>query len=440
MRTWMMMVALIASTLVGGCGAPSMFAPPLADAGPDADPAVPDADPAAPDAGVDATPGPDAAVPDDAALIAMCGALPRSLAEWERCYIKRRCEWAVNCQFAGKYATVDECLSWPNLVEGGDVFADQRSRAYAVEAGRARIDTATFAQCLAMTGADRCSTAYLEPTCKLRLSGTVADGEACAADVECRSPGATCARDCAEACCEGTCRPAYAEGEVCDLFESCQPGLQCNFAEGEERTFRCVAGDVGTPCWDQGDCDPGAWCDTEAGECRADFTEGVACTKINQCSGDTECVGLQRRLEPAACRRVSEAGDRCDSICRGNLYCEVPQDRTQWGTCVALAEPNGPCAQSGPFCSAGYACQGGACVPKSKLGASCARVACLPDLLCSSELPPSDGPAPEPVCIRPQAAGARCSHGRQCESYRCSGGVSAPGVCLPGPTECAAAP
>jgi hypothetical protein len=437
MRTWTMMVALVASTLVGGCSAPSMFVPPgLADA-------APDADPAAPDAGVDAEPGPDAAVPDaavpdDPQLIAMCGAVPRSLDEWERCYQKRRCEWAVNCQFAGRYATVEECLAYPSLVEGGDVVADQRSRAHAVETGRARIDTATFARCLAETGVDRCGTAFLDPSCKTRLVGTVADGEACAADVECQSPGATCARDCTEACCEGTCRPAYAEGEVCDLFESCQPGFQCNFAEGEGATFRCIAGDVGTWCWHHGDCDPGAWCDTAAEECKPDLAEGAACTTLQQCSGDTECVGLQRRLAPAECRRVSEPGDICDSICRGNLYCALPQDRSQWGTCVALAEPGGLCGMSGPYCSAEYACQGGTCLRRAKRGASCARLPCLPDLVCSSELPPSDGPAPEPVCVPPQAAGERCSNPRQCESYRCSGGVSAPGVCLPGPAECAA--
>jgi hypothetical protein len=266
--------------------------------------------------------------------------------------------------------------------------------------------------------------------------GTVADDGACHDDVECASPRATCERDCTEACCEGVCVRAFRAGEQCDDFLSCEPGLQCNFSPGG-LPFVCIAGDIGTACTRDTDCDPGAYCDPDQDRCVARLGAGAACDNILQCGGETMCVGLQRGAEPAQCRRVTEPGDLCDAVCLGNLACVLPTDRSMMGTCQPLAEPDQDCGSGNPNCDIEHVCSR-QCRPRAEAGKSCGT--CLPGLFCTGDLPGTDPPNPAaPVCAEPQTDGAPCNTATQCASRVCSGDLNAPGVCLPGAETCSLA-
>src|SRR5678816_4658005 len=103
----------------------------------------------------------------------------------------------------------------------------------------------------------------------------------------------------------------------------------------------CFAGDIGSPCGDDADCDPNAWCN--AGRCTADLAPGADCTNPLQCGGVTSCIGLSiSSSAPGRCLRVSRAGDRCDYFCYGNLYCDAS------GTCRAMRELGQSCSSSAP--------------------------------------------------------------------------------------------
>src|SRR5687767_9743851 len=101
---------------------------------------------------VDATPSPlDAGVPDAEApptLEEMCGAIPVTVDDWERCYRKRYCEAMVNCSEQNRYLDAEECIERSDAVSGGALAHDLFERQRAVADGRAAIDTAAFTQCL----------------------------------------------------------------------------------------------------------------------------------------------------------------------------------------------------------------------------------------------------------------------------------------------------
>lgn len=382
--------------------------------------ALPDA-PVAP--GVDAdslipTVPPDAPPPvRDEELVAACGELPVTLADWEDCYAKRTCEWEVGCVIQNAYRDVAECHARRDAVVGGRLSAERRERERAVEDGRAAVDPQQFARCLIATSGDRCNTALTEPACLTRYTGTIADGGACLTAVDCASPDATCESDCDDACCLGTCRPKAELGAACTEFDSCEPGLRCH------RT--CLAGDVGSACLNNRGCDSNAWCDPAAGVCKADFPEGAACTSILQCGGTASCVGLSiTSSEPGRCQRVSRAGDECDGICYGNLICAGT-------TCRKLPVLGEPCAGIGACGGVDAMCNGQQCVRRSEAGATCGAQTCLPGLFCTSELG-----APQPACAARGEVGDACADPAHCDSYLCSGSPGAIGACLPWEDAC----
>jgi len=194
---------------------------------------------------------PDASAPDSLlpALAEICGAVPVTLDDWERCYQKRKCEWQTQC-LANFYRDTQDCIDHGAAVDPRTFVIQPGERRRAIASGRASVNLEAFARCLLETSGQNCRTAYLAVSCLTRLVGTVPDGQACLADVECKSPRATCVRNCAGGCCQGICKRAFREGEACDEFYSCEPGLQC--------WKTCVAGDIGTPCSDIGHCDPNA--------------------------------------------------------------------------------------------------------------------------------------------------------------------------------------
>ena len=272
------------------------------------------------DAGIDSD-GPG----DPSDLAAACGGTaPVTLDDWENCYQKRKCDWEVGCVSLNEFRDVADCVTSGDAAEGGQLSEERRARKRAVEQGRASINVAAFTQCLLRTGAARCDTALYDPACLTRFTGTIADNQGCYTSVDCASPDATCQTSCPDACCLGTCHRKFREGETCDEFASCEPGLRCALGSNG---FKCVNGNLGTSCTASGvnQCDFGTFCDSATLKCVPALAPGAACTRLIQCGGDELCVGLSITVaNPGHCTRISKPGDHCDGVgfCFGNLYCD----------------------------------------------------------------------------------------------------------------------
>jgi hypothetical protein len=384
---------LIAMVVLAACGDARVAAPdgPVADAGIDAM--------------VDARPP---------SLDELCGATPTTLAEWEDCYARRVCEWRANCPTSSPYRDADDCVAFADGLEGGALSAARRERTRAVEDGRATIDEAQFTQCLIETSAARCNTAFLAPSCQLRFRGTVADGQACLGDIECASPGATCARTCNDACCVGTCEPADAVGASCDNFYSCVPGSLCDLGT-------CFSGDLGDACDTLGGCDPERYCDLQTHTCKQDLAPDATCSNLLQCGGETSCVGLES-ANTGTCGRLTEIGDPCDAFCLGNLVCAG-------GTCQLLPDLDAGC--NGACLGAENVCVEGQCVARGDVGADCNDTTCRPGLFCTNEIDDAT-----PSCAARGGDGAPCKDPSHCASHLCSGTSQLLGECLPWIDQC----
>jgi hypothetical protein len=378
------------------------------------------ADARSPDAGAPDAGAPDARTPGepDPRLVEICGAMPVTLDDWEDCYQHRACEWQVNCVTLNTYRDVAECIALGDDVEGGRLAAERRDRARAVAEGRAAIDIEAFTSCLLATSGAHCNTALYDVACLTRFAGTVADDAACYTDVDCASPGAVCQRDCDDACCTGTCRRKFREGETCDERRSCEPGMQCHRI--------CYTGDVGTHCTSDRQCDADAWCDPQTGRCEADYAPNAACTNLLQCGGETMCVGLTiPGGQSGRCLRITEPGDRCDSWCYGNLYCDGG------GRCRQMPATGAPCSALVPCGSAANVCVEGRCVAAGAAGDRCDGATCGPGLFCTSELGDAD-----PRCAAPRDPGRPCSDPSHCSSYLCTADDGQSGVCVSWSDEC----
>ena len=365
-------------------------------------------------------PGPsDGPPPDPTDLAVICGGTaPVTLEDWENCYQKRKCEWEVGCPTKNPFRDVADCIaSWDGL-QGGKLAADRRDRKRAVAQGRAMINIAMFTQCLIRTSATRCNTALFDPACLTRFTGAVADTAGCLADIDCASPDAACTTTGLEACSVGACTRKFRDGENCQLFASCEPGLRCNGT-------KCVTGDIGTSCTkgSVNNCDFGTFCDPATLKCKATLATGAACTSLLQCGGDESCVGLSvSSSDPGHCMRVSHPGDHCDQLCYGNLYCDSGS-----GTCKPLPVLGQTCSLQIPCAGANTICNSGLCSLRSDVGIACGGQTCLPGLFCSTEL---GDPASTATCAARGAVDASCRSPNHCQSFLCSGTPSSTGSCL----------
>ena len=376
-----------------------------------------------PDTASDGPDGPiDAPIDAPAAsLVALCGAQPVTPDDWERCYQKRKCEWEVGCVPATAFSSVQECIELGDAVQDGRLAAERRERLRAVAEGRASVDVAAFSRCLVETAPDRCATALYHPSCGTRFAGTIGDGKACRADIECSSPGAHCQRACSDACCEGVCAPAFKLGENCTDLHSCEPGLQCHTV--------CLAGDIDSPCASDRDCDQNAWCDLRGSRtCKADLPAGAVCEQVLQCSGETSCVGVGVTGVQPTCGRINKPGDACDFYCLGGLYCAF--SGSGLGACTRLPALGESCSALIPCSGANVICDGAKCVARTDEGKPCTTTpagatTCQAGMFCTDELG-----AASPVCASRQADGQPCNRPQQCQSFLCSGTKAAPGQCL----------
>lgn len=404
---------LAVTAVLGACSSPP--ASGLVDGG-----VVPPADDGGPGDG-DAGDGGDAGSGDDGGgppdLIAMCGAEPSTLEDWESCYQKRFCELVVNCGSMNLFSSVEECIALNDTVSGGRLSHEARERSRAIAAGRASLDEEAFAQCLVDLSPERCMNPSFSMSCVTRFAGTVGDFESCHGDVECESRGAACsAPSCDDACCLGVCEPRSKLEDRCFTLDDCEPGLRCSL------DAYCVTGDVGARCSDSGDCDPSNWCDLLAGVCKADVPEGAPCSRLTQCGGETSCVGTRRRVAPPQCRRVNVEGDACDFVCLGNLYCDL-SNPIGFGTCRSLPKHGESCSLFLPCIGKNEVCNAGACVTRPGAGEPCVQGACLPGLFCTDALGIAN-PTCEPRLADGEGA---CNQPDQCQSYICD--ADATGQC-----------
>ena len=423
-RVWLIAAVVAASACSASPAGPSLAAPTDGGNLPGDDAGVPGSD-----ASVDA-PGDDAGTvpPDPTALATACGGTaPVTLDQWEDCYRKRKCEWEVGCFPSYPFRDVADCIASDDAMSGGQLTVERRERRRAIEQGRASINVDHFTQCLLRTDKTRCNTALHEPACLTRFTGSLADGGDCLTDVDCASPGATCASSCADACCVGTCQRKFRLNEACQDAESCEPGLVCT-------GLKCVTGDAGTPCakGSVNQCDFGTFCDSKTLQCTPTRAPGDSCTSLLQCGGNYTCIGLSiTGSQPGQCSRISEPGDRCDSFCFGNLFCDKPADKKIPGTCRSFAPLGQACSATIPCAGANAMCDNGLCALRSGVGVTCANQTCMPGLFCTSAL--GD---PAPACAARRAVGQHCADPGHCESYLCSGGDPASSTCLPWSETC----
>jgi hypothetical protein len=429
MNVWRAIVVGVACVLAGCGSPPAGFA--AGDGPPGDGPPGDDGTDGLSDGGVVADAPADALVdaPADAPadpgeptdLVSMCGAVPVTLEDWERCFQRRWCEIVVNCSELNLYRDVEQCIAEESAVEGGQRSFDAFERARAVAAGTASLDTDAFTQCLVETSPRKCATSAHPAVCRRRFVGTVPDHQMCFSDIECASPGADCVQPahCTESCCAGTCTPKPKVGEPCvDLVDGCEPGIVC----GTDLT--CVVGDIGAHCAKVFDCVPGAWCNNHT--CVAARKPGEPCNVDATCDGETRCVGLVRRVEPPTCRRINHEGDACDATCLGNFVCDLSRG-PGLGVCKAIATHGHACSGQLPCLGVDQICTGGVCVDRATQGQACIDFnhTCQPELFCSDQLG-----ATRPICTARFADGqSGCNRPEQCKSHVCSGDGSASGIC-----------
>lgn len=353
-------------------------------------------------------------------LSTVCGTAPVTLADWERCFLRRSCEVQVHCGSSAHFSDVDECMTLSDAVSAGQQSFATAERARALAAGRAFLDVDMYTDCLLGLSAERCSAGWHAPACELRFAGVIEDRGACYSDIECKSPGAHCTpADCGDSCCLGTCQPRKKLEEPCHGLLDCEPGLMCG------RDAHCVSGEVGSRCVSGADCDWDAWCDRQAQECKPNAREGELCKTFLQCGGETACVGLFRPVQPPRCQRVTQAGDPCDGDCLGNLYCKMPP--TGFGVCTSLPVHGEGCSLLLSCAGANEICEQGVCVERRGPDEPCSGGDCRRGLACAS--PTNAGPA---ICQELLADGKLgCRRPEECASHICSGDANRSGVCQP---------
>ncbi len=265
------------------------------------------------------------------------------------------------------------------------------------------IDQERAEACLASLEADPCRDR--RPECDGLLQGDRGEGEPCEVFYEC-APGLFCTG--AADGCSGTCVPQRGEGEPCGEFGACASG-GCTHPDADTAIcWGTVA--VGEPCEPGRSCE-GGYCDAD-GICQLeDAAAGAACAE------DWECPYLYRcAAGVCALADVQRPGE--GDVCRTDEECQEAFG-CQDGACVRYpveGEACGdvPCLWSG--------CIDGVCAPVPAGGS------CMFDADCAGWW---EWSRPEGVCQAPTPIGGACRRDAQCgESGWCADGVCAvKGMC-----------
>lgn len=230
-----------------------------------------------------------------------------------------------------------------------------------LESGRIEYDAEAAADCLAeirqRSSGSACDIAVgataAPESCLAAASGTLADGETCATDEQCRS--GACDASAMPNACTGECAPRADLGEACG-DPSTTDGATC------DPSLVCVPNDSGGfVCAEQGSLE-----------------EGDACVRsistFTACAGGLLCAGEQ-----------------------GNATCQA----------VTFAQDGEDCSGDNTFCTSGTVCIDDTCTPPGGEGDSCTatNLECRIEHFCDTD-------AGE--CTPTRGAGESCSSDSQC--------------------------
>jgi hypothetical protein len=292
----------------------------------------------------------------------------------------RRCQAALRC-------VADDVQRSQNLVSEAHcvdrVLGHLRSQAIpsAVSAGSVCFVPGGVSACLAAVEREACgervsleSETPWPSACRGVISGTLADGSACALDEECQSLDCNC----------GACAAPFVPMDLSCSAQPCPGGYVCN----SEST--CVPyGQIGEACGDafgvrEGTCAPNLFC--VDGTCRApeDYrTAGDGEPCYSPRNADDPLVfcaeGFACEFERAGegvCRPLLAVGEPCGGgshgICAEGSFCHGPSDDLR---CRAFAAEGEECFPSGAGdpCEVGTVCQAGEsrCVAVQEVGGAC---------------------------------------------------------------------
>ena len=289
------------------------------------------------------------------------------------------CEHLVRCHL---FADQPTCLATPLRDNFQfDRLANPRVVA-AVLSGKTLYNGSIVARCLDDLAAAACD--FTDPSRRISfdecaadaLRGTLVDGAACEANVECGSQ--FCSGNCNSdgVCCSGTC---VGDAEVTPppavLFASCAVN---------------------------GRCVPGAFCSSDA-VCEPLLAEGAHCATSRECGEGLFCTNV--------CVPVHHGGELCvdDGVCADDgTVCAS-------GVCIAVGLPGASCS-TGP-CSIYAPCDPtNRCAAYQPVGAACdpSVVNCQRGAFCDTFTDPAT-----PRCAAQQPAGGVCSENRGCETLQC---------------------
>lgn len=283
-----------------------------------------------------------------------------SPSDLEQALVRAECRHASRCLRRYYFDAFGADLG---CVESGGYGLGREARAR-VEAGRAVVDPAQLADCLAALESAACDSTQRAQACDRALIGTVAQGERCLDSAEC-APGLRCR---GLSC--GTCQPALPTGQTCDADEGGCEGYCFTQIAGTPGT--CYPNHLleGEPCSGLfSDCEAPLYCGRENnGErrCRSAPQPGELC---NAPGAGLACdYGNATCNDDGVCEWLTfvDPGEACDGdrLCRGLCGQGLCRPFLELGD---LCVPgSGPCAGALGLC--GF---DGVCRPRPKDGEPC---------------------------------------------------------------------
>ncbi len=270
----------------------------------------------------------------------------------------------------------------------------------AIAAGRVKYHADKVQRCLDDLASRTCE-AFSQresASCQAAVEGTVAEGEACKLDAECRGDQ-YCKHG---AACPGVCVPYEAAGGACTSNDQCKSGLKCG------DNGRCVA-----PAKSHQACQQG----------EPDCAEGLLCL------GEDAGKRLPGKCYPIAEALSAQQGEPCSldsALCVAGSSCEITSVAPLGGTCAAQVEADAPCRAAFPDeCPDDQYCQldpnplnGGTCTAKPKAGEACAKGVGADANICAPYARCDDG-----VCRELANAGEACNADDTCYSGHCVDGA-----------------
>lgn len=195
------------------------------------------------------------------------------------------------------------------------------------------------------------------PACAF-AKGTLTNGDACKADVQCA--GGRCAIEDATKNACGVCAVAPAVvastrgdlGDTCDASQNpCKQSLACNLLQN-----KCVARlALGAPCSGNEYCSLDAYCSTT---CKALPTAGQPCPSGGECASGHSCVVSTMKCEK---NTYVEGGQKCDESAARPCY-----EGFCTNVCSDYADEGAACGPGSSRCRAPFVCADGTCVDRAK--------------------------------------------------------------------------